>query len=177
MLGPLAKRPPVGLLADECDRSRSQLTRKRLEPVGTPREVRGAEIARAGRRAVRRVRDADPERQEVELLDRIEESGGETGGMKQSPEVVARVRKVRLGRVGEAARVDSAKDDAQTRRKNVRDRGGRLPLSAYAASGSRDSRPASNASRIRSVNAEGDSVITGSPGRTTLTVSSLPLWP
>ena len=72
VLGPLAERPAIRLLADERDHARPQLARERLEPLRAAREVAGAEIARAGRRAVGGVRDADPERQQVELLRRVE---------------------------------------------------------------------------------------------------------
>jgi len=41
--------------------------------------------------------------------------------MEQPPEVVARVREVRLRSRGDAARVDAAEDDLEARRENVRD--------------------------------------------------------
>ena len=47
---------------------------------------------------------------------------GEARVMKQPPEVVPRVRKVRAGRIGPAPRVDPAEDDLEAGRENVRDR-------------------------------------------------------
>jgi len=41
--------------------------------------------------------------------------------MEQPPEVVARVREVRLRSRGDTARVDAAEDDLEARRENVRD--------------------------------------------------------
>ena len=155
----------VRLLADERDHAGPQLARELLEPLGAAREVAGAQVARAGRRPVGGVRDADPERQQVELLRRIEEARREPGRVEQAPEVVARVREVGVRRVREAAGIDAAEDDARAR---ARARPGRRRVWApagYAASGSRASRRASNASRIRSVSAAGDSVIEGSAGR------------
>ena len=67
-LGPLAERAAVGLLADEPDRARLELARDPLEPLGRAGEVAPAEVARAGRRAVGGVRDADPVVEQLELL-------------------------------------------------------------------------------------------------------------
>ena len=56
-----------------CRRRRSrrgQLAGERLEPLRAPREVARAEVPRARRRAIGSVRDADPQRQQVELLRR-----------------------------------------------------------------------------------------------------------
>jgi hypothetical protein len=51
--------------------------------------------------------------------------------VQQPPEVVARIRKVRVGRSGDTARVDPAENDPKTRRENVRD-----VARSYAASAS-----------------------------------------
>ena len=177
MLGALPERPAIRLLAHEGEHAGLQVAGKLLEPFGAPGEVACPEVARAGGRAVGRIRDADPEWPQLELLRRIEEAGRETGRVQQAPEVVAGIREVGVRRIRVASGIDAAEDDTQAWRKDVRDRRGCWRRSGYAASGSRASRRASNASRIRSVNAEGDSAIKGSPGRTTLTVSSLPLWP
>ena len=67
-LGPLAERAAVRLLADEREPPRLELARDPLEPLGRAGEVAAAQVARAGRRSVRRVRDADALAQELELL-------------------------------------------------------------------------------------------------------------
>ena len=67
-LGPLAKRAAEGLFPDECDRSRPKLERDPLESLAGAVEVAPAKVARALRRPVGRVRDADPELEELELL-------------------------------------------------------------------------------------------------------------
>ena len=77
--------------------------------------------------------------------------------MEQAPEVVARVREVGVRRVREAARVDAAEHDGQAGCEHIGDGGGRGRAGGYAASGSRASRRASNAIRMRSVSADGDS--------------------
>ena len=177
VLGSLAERPAVGLLADEGDHTGLQVPGERPQSLRASGEVSSTEIARTGRRAVGRVRDADPEWQQVELLRGPEETRREPRLVQEPPEVVAWVREVRIRAVGEATGIDPAEDDLQPGRKDVGDCRGSLFGGGYAASGSRASKRASNASRIRSVSAEGDSVISGSPARTTLTVSSLPLWP
>jgi hypothetical protein len=51
--------------------------------------------------------------------------------VQQPPEVVARIRKVRMGGSGDAARIDPAENDPKTRRENVRD-----VARSYAASAS-----------------------------------------
>jgi len=99
VVGTLAEGAAVGLLADERDHPGTELAGERLKPLSAAREVAGAEIARTGRRAVGRIRDADPKRQQLELLGRVEEAGRETGRVEQSPEVVARVREVGVRRV------------------------------------------------------------------------------
>ena len=67
-----------------------------------------------------------PERQKVELLGGIEEARREPGRVQQSPEVVTRVREMRVRSVREAAGVDPAEDDLQPGREDVRNGGGRL---------------------------------------------------
>ena len=172
----LAERSAICLLADERNHARSKSARELLEALGASREVCHAQIAGARCRPVRGVRDTDPESQQVELLGGVEQAGREPGCVDQAPEVVAGVGEVSAGSVREAPGVDSAEDDIEARSEDIGDRR-RGRRCGYAASGSRASKRASNASRIRSVRTEGDSVIMGSPGRTTLTVSSLPLWP
>ena len=112
-----------------------------------------------------------------ELLAGVKETRCEAGLVQQTPEVVAGIREARVRAVGEPSRVDPAEDDPQPGREDVGNGGGRLPEGGYAASGSRASKRASKARRMRSVSTAVDSTITGSPGRTTLTVSSAPLWP
>jgi hypothetical protein len=51
--------------------------------------------------------------------------------VQQPPEVVARIRKVRMGRSRDTARIDPAENDPKTRRENVRD-----VARSYAASAS-----------------------------------------
>lgn len=177
VLRPLAERPAIRLLSDEGDHAGVQLPGERLEALCASHEVTRAEIARTGRRPVGGVRDADPERQQVELLRRLEETGRETRLVQEPPEVVARICEVGARGVGETSGVDSAEDDPQPGRENVGNGRRRLFGAGYAASGSRASRRASNARRMRSVSTEVDSSMTGSLGRTTLTVSSAPLWP
>ena len=177
MHGPFPERPAVGLLANKSDRARFQVTSERLESLRAAGKVPGTEIARTGCRARRRVRDAEAERQQLELLGRLKEVRCESGCVQKAPEVVAGVRKVRVGQGREVAGIDAAEDDLQPGGKDIGYRRGWLFGGGYAASGSRASRRASNASRMRSVSADGDSVTTESSGRTTLTVSSLPLWP
>ena len=93
--GPLAERAAICLLADEAEPAGLQLTRDLLEPLGRAGEVAAPQVARAGRRAVRGVRDADPFLQQLELLRRLVEPRREARRMEQPPEVVARVREVR----------------------------------------------------------------------------------
>ena len=96
-----------------------QLAGDPLEPRAV--EVAAAQVARAGRRAVRGVRDAVAELEERELLLRIEEPRREARVVEQPPEVVARVREVRGRRGRDAARIDAAEDAAQVRGEDVRD--------------------------------------------------------
>ena len=119
--GPLAERAAICLLADEAEPAGLELARDLLEPLGRAGEVAAPQVARAGRRAVRGVRDADPFLQQLELLRRLVEPRREARRMEQPPEVVARVREVRLRRRGDAARVDAAEDDLEARREDVRD--------------------------------------------------------
>ena len=122
VLGPLAERAAVGLLADERDHARPELTGELLEPFGAAGEISRAEVARAGSRAEGGVRDADAERKQVELLGRVEQARGQPGGMEQAPEVVARVREVGARSVREAPRVDAAKHDGEARVRAHRER-------------------------------------------------------
>ena len=56
------------------------------------------------------------------LLARRIEARRESCRVEESPEVVARVREVRTGRRGDAARVDPAENDAEAGREDIRDR-------------------------------------------------------
>jgi hypothetical protein len=64
--------------------------------------------------------------------------------MQQPPEVVTRIRKVRMRRSGDAARVDPAENDPKTRRENVRD-----VARSYAASASSAGRASIRSSKPR----------------------------
>src|SRR5262249_9052040 len=107
-LGPLAERAAVRLLADEADPPGLELACELLEPLRRPCEVAAAQVARARRRAVRGVRDADSLAEELELLGRVVEAGREARRVEQAPEVVARVREVCARRRRDASRVDAA---------------------------------------------------------------------
>ena len=117
-----------------------------------------------------------PSVEQGELLRRVVEAGREAARVEEPPEVVARVREVCGGCIGEAAGVDAAEDDGEPRSEHIRDGGGWGLRLGYAASGSRASRRASKASRIRSVSTVGGGASTRPAGRT-LTASSLPLQP
>src|SRR5690606_17660889 len=69
-LGPLPEEAAVGLLADERDRTRMELGRHALDALGV--EVAAAQVARAGCRAIRGVRRAVAESEQLELLARVE---------------------------------------------------------------------------------------------------------
>jgi hypothetical protein len=125
-IGALAEGAAVGLLADEADRPRPQLERDPLEPLGRAREVAAAQVAGARRRPVRRVRDADPELEQLELLARVEEPRREAGRVEEAPEVVARVGEVGVRGGGDTARVDPAEDGGEARRQDVWDVAKRL---------------------------------------------------
>src|SRR5581483_12419935 len=88
-LGPLPEEAAVGLLADERDRVRREVEREPLEPCAV--EVAAAQVAGAGRRPVGGVRDPVAERQELELLGRVEAARREAAVVQEAPEVVARV--------------------------------------------------------------------------------------
>ena len=118
-LGPVAERAAVGLLADERDCARPQLARHLLEAGRV--EVAAPQVARAGRRPVRGVRDADAELEQGELLLRVVEPRREAAVVQKPPEVVARIREMRGGRGRDAARVDAAEDAAQVGGEDVRD--------------------------------------------------------
>src|SRR5204863_3708317 len=132
-LRPLAERAAVRLLADEREPSRLELPRDPLEAFRRAREVGAAQIARPRSRPVRRVRHADALPQELELLRRLVEPRGEPRRVQQPPEVVARVREVRMGRSRHTARIDPAENDPKTRCENVRDVARRYAASASSA--------------------------------------------
>src|SRR5207244_10203472 len=68
-----------------------------------------------------RIRDADALPQQLELLRRVVEPRREVRRVEQPPEVVARIRKVRLRARRDTAGIDAAEDDVEARRQNVRD--------------------------------------------------------
>ena len=92
----LVERAAVGLLADEADPRRLQLVSDSLQALRSSDEIGLAQVCRARRRAGRCIRDADPVRQQLELLGRLEDSRRESRRMQQAPEVVARIGEVRL---------------------------------------------------------------------------------
>jgi hypothetical protein len=73
-LGSLSEGSAVGLLAYEGERSRLKLGGHTLEALGRAGEIAAAEVAGAGRRPVRGVRDADAQPEELVLLLGIEQS-------------------------------------------------------------------------------------------------------
>jgi hypothetical protein len=99
VLGALTEGAAVGLLADERDHTGPKLARQRLESLGAAGEVPAAQITGAGCRSIGGVRDADPERQQVELLRGLEEPRCEFRRLQEPPEVVPGVRKMRVRRV------------------------------------------------------------------------------
>ena len=108
-------RPP-------CRRTRSPAAAARAPPLEAGRvEVAAPQVARAGRRPVRGVRDADAELEQGELLLRVVEPRREAAVVQKPPEVVARIREMRGGRGRDAARVDAAEDAAQVGGEDVRD--------------------------------------------------------
>ena len=113
----------VGGLPDERDHVRAVRARDLREPLGAPDEVPLPEIARASRRPSRRVRQADPEAEELVLLLRLQQTRCESGRMEQTPEVVARIREVRPCGSARPTGVDPAEDDPHTRPEDVRDGG------------------------------------------------------
>jgi hypothetical protein len=141
----LTKDALVRRLPDERDDLRRQRRGKLAEPLACPDEVGRAEVAGASRRPPRGVREADSEREELELLMRLERSGCEPGGMQQPPEVVPRVREVGTGGGARPARVDPAEDDPEIGPEDVGN--GRR---SQAASASRSSRRTSSDLRSRS---------------------------
>ena len=62
-----------------------------------------------------------PSSSSSELLGGLEQPRREAGGVQQPPEVVARIREVRVRGGGDAAGVDPAEDRRQPRREDVRD--------------------------------------------------------
>jgi hypothetical protein len=125
VLRALAKGAAIGFLADEGDHSGPQLAGELRHSLGATREVAHAQITGTGSRAVGRVGDADPERKQVELLRRIEETRCEPCRMKQAPKVVAGVGEVGVGGVREASGIDATEDDGQRGGEDVRNGGGR----------------------------------------------------
>lgn len=95
--------------------------RRLRKPLTSALEVRGTKVARAASGASRRVREPDPEREELELLARIEEARREAGGVQEAPEVVARIREVRTGGRARAPGIDAAEEDPQSGPQDVRD--------------------------------------------------------
>src|SRR5204862_2598759 len=92
---PLAERAAVGLLADECDPGVAEVVGDRLETRRRAVEVAAAKVARALRRPVRGIREADPVAERSVLLGRLEHAVGEAGGVQEAPEVIARVGEMR----------------------------------------------------------------------------------
>src|SRR5439155_668202 len=88
-LGTLAEGTAVRLLADEREPRGAQLAGDALEPLRRAGEVGASQVTRAGRRAVRGVRHADPLVEQRELLLRLVEARGQFGRVEEPPEVVA----------------------------------------------------------------------------------------
>jgi hypothetical protein len=143
VLGALAEGAPVGLLADEADRVRTQVEGDLLEPLRRAGEVARPEVRRPRRRPGGRVRDPDAVPERLELLGRVELPRREPGRVQQPPEVVARVGEVRRGRRRDTARVDPAEDDRQVRREDVRDGACRYAASLAGSSPSNAVAPSS----------------------------------
>ena len=68
MRGAFAKHALVRGLADERDDARLEVSGDSLEPLARAGEVGGAKVARSTRRPASRVRQADPEREELAEL-------------------------------------------------------------------------------------------------------------
>ena len=122
----LAEGAAIGLLPHEPDRARAQLERDPLQALGGTGEIGPAEVAGAGSRPRGRVRDPEAEREQFGLLARLEATRCEPGRVEQPPEVVARVREVRVRLGGEPARVDPAEDRRQPAGENIGNVGFRL---------------------------------------------------
>ena len=99
-----------------------------LEALRGAREVRAAQVAGAGCRAVRRVRHSDALLEKLELLARLVEAGRELRRVQEPPEVVARVRKMSAGRRRHAAGVDATEENAEPWTEDVRETATRLPV-------------------------------------------------
>jgi hypothetical protein len=112
---------PVGLLADEPDRAWLELLREALEPLDAPVEIAPPEVGRPLRRPVRRVGEADPVGEHVELIGRVDKARREARRVEEPPEVVARVGEMGPLRVRVEAGVDAAEDDVEIRCEHVRD--------------------------------------------------------
>jgi hypothetical protein len=119
VLGRLAEHAVISGLADERENTRPKFRRDRLEPLACAGEVRGAQVAGAARRPLRSVRQPHPEREQLVLLGRLEQTRGEAGRLQQSPEVVPRIGEVGAGLGAHASGVDAAEDDAQVSREDV----------------------------------------------------------
>ena len=140
--GPLAEHAPVRLLADECDHAGSSSSAIRSSRSALPAKSPRAEVARAARRPVGRVRQPEAEVEQRELLVRLELARGEPRRMQQPPEVVARIR--------ECAAAAATRDPGLMPQKTTRTPGARTSGtagSAQAASGSRASSRSSRSSR------------------------------
>jgi hypothetical protein len=122
VVGPFAEDALVGGLADERENTRPQLRRDCLEPLACACEVRSSQVAGAGRRPLRSVRQPDPEREQLVLVPRVEEARREARRVQQSPEVVPRIGEVRARLGAHAPGVDAAEHDAQASREDVGER-------------------------------------------------------
>ena len=112
-LGPLAERAFVRRLADERDGARPKVAGEEGEPLGGAGEVAAAEVSGPPRRPLSRVREAEPEIEERELLGGLKEPRGEACFFEQAPEVVPRIGEVRAGGGGAPAGVDPTEEPGQ----------------------------------------------------------------
>ena len=116
----LAEGTAVRLLADERDHTRLELCCDAFEALGRTLEIRTPEVAGAGSRAVRGVREAEAVARQLPLLVGLEQARRQPGVVEQAPEVVAWVREVGTCSGGDAPRVDAAEDRLQARGDDVR---------------------------------------------------------
>ena len=100
-----------GLLADERDRLWPELSSDAPEAVSGAREVGPPKLARACRRPIRSVGEAETVVEENVLLARIQAARGQAGFVEQPPEIVARVGEVVPRGRRAPPRVDPAEDD------------------------------------------------------------------
>jgi hypothetical protein len=141
----LVEDAAIRLLPDESEPAGLQLARDPLETLLGACEVGAAEVTRSRRRAIRRIRDSDAFFEQLELLGWVVEPGCEVRRVQQPPEVVARIREVRVGRRRDAAGIDPDEDDIEARRQDVRDVA--RSRGRYAASASSAARRSSRSSR------------------------------